>query len=270
MKIVYLILGSSRPEHIRDEFAQRNTWASLQGAKAIWLHGGSSTDFLASEGKLMVKTPEDYDKILVKTILGIRWCLENLDFDFLIRANVSTYFRPELINKEVVKLSSASPIFAGSIEQYREASSIGRKIDFVNGGAIFLNYAACEKLCSFPLNQNTTIPDDVAISDFLAKDGSYPIFIPRGNISATSFLTRRSYYRLKSSNSPDVASKRMYLLHSYFYARNSCHKFGALLRFYAYELRVFELTHISLRNYLMDCYPVVTARLRIGLKRRQP
>ncbi len=262
MKILYLIIASNNPEHIQDEISQRISWAKTILGDTIWLRGGDKEFFDEKKQTLFVKISEEYDNILEKTIMGIKWCLENRHFDVLIRSNVSTYFVPTAIESVIPESIEIQDFIGGYIDYYRKTDYGLSDAKFVNGGAIFLNRSAAYKLISMDIRYWRQFPDDFAITRFLVSFGVFPTWIPRGNVSATGILTKRVYYRFKSSNNPQMASIRMQNLYALSNEVRLTMKIFQYIRFHLDEIRNFKRNFGTVWQYSLSLYSVLSSVIK--------
>jgi hypothetical protein len=258
MSILYLVIASDSPEHIKDELTQRNTWAEKLKDRTIWLRGGSKEFFDETSQTLHVNITEEYRNILAKTILGIKWCLKNRDFDFIVRSNVSTYFSSGTQELKISKSLNKNGFLGGYIDYHYVRGDRIYNNQFVNGGAIFLDRISADVLCSLDPDQWENVPDDVAISSHLMSYGIMPTWIPRGNVSSTGILTRRFYYRMKSSANPEMASFRMQNLHRLSKESRWLKKIFRYVEFEIDEIKSFRKNFINIREYLKSVYSVIS------------
>ena len=259
MKILFLIIASNDPIHIKDEETQRVTWASSELAESIWLRGGNTTFLNQKSRTLYVEVEDVYTRILQKTILGIRWCVNNLEFDFLIRANVSTYFNIEQLKTSLSKYDSQENFFGGHLDFVRGSSSFNLNTMFVNGGALFLSQKTAKRVKEMDYKNWTNTPDDFAISQFLFQQNIEPTQIPRGNVANTGILTKRSYYRTKSSSNPDMATLRMKRIHDLCTESNTARKCLMYYLFYVSEFKGFRRNFLNLTKYFLSVYSILSS-----------
>lgn len=262
MRVLYLILASNNREHILDELTQRQTWAKNCEDTVIWLRGGAENVYDECKKTLTVSVLEEYENILQKTIIGIDWCLKNIEFDFLVRANVSTYFSVDMMKKELAKLGTTNPKFGGHLDLIRSADLTKKARLFVNGGAVMLNRNACEVLLKLDYRVFKGQPDDWAMSQFLINKNIIPIPVKRSSVAASSLLRIRPYYRLKSSNTGEIASRRMTLVHDVLNSRNPKQRIFSTLLFYFFELKNFHLNYGGLRGYLLSLYSIASVKIQ--------
>ena len=259
MKVLYLVIASSDPTHLQDELTQRATWASSSSTNSIWLRGGKTTYFNQDSRNLYVDLEETYSNILLKTLKGINWCLANLHFDFMIRANVSTYFDVNRVHSLLHDFSPSRDFFGGYLDFRKNPQNCGLSNVFVNGGALFFSHKTLTRLEKMREEEWTNLPDDYAISQFLLREKVLPTQIPRGNISNTSVLTARAYYRAKSSSNSIMASLRMRILHEIKETSFTLRKLLLYGRFYGNELRYFKANYSNPIGYLYSLYSFLSA-----------
>ena len=188
MKIIFLVIASEDPVHQNDLLAQTNTWVSSldQNSRVVWLRGHSGLDFKFESDTLYVPCAESYQNILEKTVLGIRYIEMNLDFDIIIRTNVSTYFHIRKLRHLLTSPLFEHDFFGGFIEKTKGAyfgGSVNYK--FISGTGIFLSRAAVSKLAELNYLEFEGVPDDVAISHFLMHKQINRIPMTRSNLSST-------------------------------------------------------------------------------------
>ena len=58
-------------------------------------------------GFLYINTPERWSSISIKTLVALNFCLENFDFDFLVRGNATSFFNVEVL-RNYLKISQAN------------------------------------------------------------------------------------------------------------------------------------------------------------------
>lgn len=122
MKLLILILGS------RHEVSKNlinngilKTYGSLNfpNIEILTYYGSSEKRELINKD-ILLKTRDEYDFIFDKTIDAFDFCLNNVDFDVMLRTNISTFIRPEVLYNELKRYilfdffgSAAMPNFPG-------------------------------------------------------------------------------------------------------------------------------------------------------------
>jgi hypothetical protein len=98
-KIIVLLLTKENEEQfVLAENVIRNTWAKNNNKNCeIWYYYGDSPEFLVDNNVIRCNIPEGFPNIGKKTICAFEYLL-NLEFDFILRANSSSYVN---INKLV-------------------------------------------------------------------------------------------------------------------------------------------------------------------------
>lgn len=254
MRILFLILAEGSPDHMRDLETCRQTWAQEYSSdiQFVFLKSGAVTGYSHKDKTLTIADSAEYDQILKRTILSIPSVLNNFNFDFLIRCNVSTYFN---IPKLLIELESYSGTltFGGFPVPFKRDCVGGFLNYFVSGAAIIFSKRGLTALRVLNLNEYEHLPDDVAISDFMIGENFEPTFIPRGDIGVTHTYSKYSIVRCKTSNNPFAASQRMFALHH----MNHVHGYEfifAWMSFCVSELRNFIIDLRSPKIYLGGWY----------------
>lgn len=262
MKLIFLIIASDDPVHIQDELTQRKTWAASNAIETIWLKGGDANHFDKNTHSLIVPIEETYNNILAKTLWGLNWCFENRNFDFLIRANVSTYFEVARICKMFEKYSPNNDLFGGYLDFVNGSGRFNYVNMFVNGGAIFLSHKTVERLLKMNHLEWFGKPDDYSISQYLFNQKVKPTPISRGNLSNTGIITKRVYYRAKSSSNPVMASLRMQALFNLSKKSNPLERIAIYSYYYWNEVRFFQKNFGSIYNYWLNVYSYLNSSFR--------
>jgi hypothetical protein len=86
-----------------------------------------------SENNLYCDSFEGWNELLPNTLSAMKYLSENIDFDFLIRTNQSTYWNLNNLNELLTKLP-LNKVYAGYLEK-REYP----KVDFISGSGIILS-----------------------------------------------------------------------------------------------------------------------------------
>lgn len=239
-KTLFLILGSNAPENESDLEMQKQTWLSdlspTQGF--IILRGSPSTSTTLIGDELYLPVIESYENILPKTILGMKWALDNSNFEILIRTNVSTYFPRAEVEAVTRTINKAAPFFGGYVARCRlPGENINSTTDFVAGTALVLTRQTAQILCDLDWTPYYGWPDDVAISMALSKVGISPKKIRRNNLSQSHFFFPAFQIRLKTSSVSHLSSKRMESIHEYFHATNTLNRLARYLLISMNEIR---------------------------------
>ena len=263
MKILYLVLASNDRIHQRDEEYQRLTWAKNGNlnSSVIWLRGGDEFKFWGET--LQVPIREAYENILEKTVLGIGWLAQNVEFDYLVRTNVSTYFDQSAVEKILGRLEPGQK-YAGGYYEYAKDNYPGSLEDnrFISGTGIFMSKQTCALLSHMSTQDYINIPDDVAITNYLSSNGCNLFYVPRGNLGYTHFFTPKAFIRLKSSRDGFAASNRFLLVHAYYVARNWRNRMSALINLYSFEFSILKKDFPGFLDYSLRLFGAMKSSCR--------
>lgn len=245
MQLIFLVIASEDSVHEKDLFTQQQTWAASlpQGATVVWLRGQEGKNYDFDGETLYVPCLELYENILEKTILGVKYLFENVDFDVLVRTNVSTYFNVEKTLLELKKKRFNGDFFGGYIDK-SNGGYFGRKgsQDYISGTGIFLSRSAAGELSSLDFLAYKGVPDDIAIYHFLEKLGTRRVRMSRNNLGSTHLFIPSYFIRAKSSAISSLASDRMLLIDEYFKQRSFFAKLKSYFRILSFEIHAFR-TH---------------------------
>jgi len=255
MRFVYLIMAGGQSEHLNDEQTQRLTWATRVpiNSKVVWVKGSNSSNIEYINATLFIPVSQNApDGILKRSILAINWCLDNFDFDFIIRSNVSTFFEPKLIHTTIPnKMNMTKPFIGGYVESTKgNYLGVVGKNNFISGSGIFMNRAACLQIASLPIFNYKGIPDDVAITAFARIEGIGVTRLIRSNIGYHHYFFPAFFTRCKSSINNELASKRMNLINSYWISTNGMRRTKARLLILHFETKNIHINYKSAVEYL--------------------
>ena len=168
-KILILILASNRYPSPLNEYMQKKTWIKKITDKNIEVIYFKSSKITSLKGRYL------HIKQKNKTIFGIKertvsaldWCIQNKDFDFILRMNSSSYINIENLRKFINNMNSEY-IYAG-----REMLFHNDK--FVSGAGIILNRKSVNLILENKNLLENNLFDDVAIGK-LFKDKNIDIY----------------------------------------------------------------------------------------------
>lgn len=245
MRVVFLVIASDDPIHQTDLEIQKQTWVKTipDNFRVIWLRGSEVSITTLDGDTLFVPCKELYENILEKTILGIRFLLENLDFDILIRTNVSTYFDSKRLIKELNKTYFSGSFVGGYFDKTNgKFFNHESTFEYISGTGMFMSRNAALTLSEMNIEVFRHSPDDVAISHYLMSREVSLIRMSRGNLSSTHFFIPSSFIRAKSSTDSSLAGRRMVFLHEYFTSDNFRSRLSTIFKIIRLEISAF-LTH---------------------------
>jgi hypothetical protein len=207
----------------------------------VWLRGTTGSDYIFTEDTLYVPCEELYENILQKTILGIKYIVNNFDFDILIRTNVSTYFNLAKLDIELGKKYYSGSYFGGYVDKSKgKYFGNSETFEYISGTGIFLSRLAAIAVSNLNHQAYTSIPDDVAISKFLEQSGINMVRMTRNNLGSTHIFIPSFYIRAKSSADSKLAGSRMKLIHNYFSQKTFIGRLKIYLQILQFELQAFS------------------------------
>jgi hypothetical protein len=245
MKILILIIASNQPEHELDLQSQKNTWVETcnDNVSVIFLRGWDEQKYQFDNGVLFVPIQETYSNILNKTILGLKYILNNIDFDVLVRSNVSTYFETNKLFKELSSPKYQGSFVGGYFDKSKDINFYPKdSFEYISGTGIYLSKDAVHGLSNLDSNNYTGVSEDLAIFDYLKNSGFKIIRMTRNNLFSTHFFIPTYNIRLKNSFNSQSASRRMQLVHNFFNTKNLLLKTLAYFEIQINEIREF-LSH---------------------------
>ena len=269
-RILFLIIARDHYPNNLDEETQRQTWATkCNYFDVVWLKGNSDSIFFnANNRELRLPIKEAQENILYKTVKGIEFSLANFDFDILVRTNVSTYFKPKVIVKKINFLLDNKLMAAGYLEKTsQDYRNIPSGTIFITGTGIFLNKKAAELLTDMDCSLYSGIPDDVAISEFLAKSKVKIRNIGRCNTHLTGLYFPNGYARFKSSVDSERASIRMDSIYQIEQSRYRITKIRLILKFIHGELNFFKSNMLHRRAVIRSLLPLLILNIKKVVKR---
>jgi hypothetical protein len=207
--LVVIIISHFSAPWQRDEVAQSSTWETpIDGVKMFHVFG---CDSKKQEGESIIVGCEDnYENILQKTILALRYVEVNFEYKYLLRLNVSTYFD---LNKflSYLRLNFFTQNLAvGYFEQHKKKFNFQLPSQlYISGAAIALDRGAVKILTKLDWTNYKGVPDDVSITHFLWSRGIKLLHMPRCNYHITHLVLNMPYIRVKSSEEVSLTSIRM-------------------------------------------------------------
>jgi hypothetical protein len=251
LRLLFLVLAGGGTEHLRDEAAQRETWAGDDSDRhsVIWLRAGARNQFDHESRTLYV--PSNESELLKKTVLAVDWALENMEFDAIVRTNVSSFFVIDTLIGKLHMRHFNSNSFGGHLHYKKSPRTDSTGNFFISGTGIFLGKNAAWLLSKIPLKEYESIPDDIAITEYLNKFLDLNIIsIPRLSLSNHHFFFTSCFIRCKSSWNDSLASERMRLLNSYFSVEGRLEKILFALRIYCFEIKNCRFSLFAPLRYL--------------------
>jgi hypothetical protein len=231
MKLLILVL-SVEDGGIYDEFykSQNDTWNSeiVNNVETYYLYGGSNINeindkkvFTGIEEFLFMNPGVYYKSPLsagVKTIKGLEMLNDIIDYDFVLRTNLSSYIDKKMIYDYLLD-KPRSKYYSGcvGIENRDIFGNIVKEITYASGSGFILSKDLVEFLIDHKNEiENNRFIDDAAIGKLLNEYEIYPESLHRVDLINTDFdmesIKDGYFYRMKSINR-DFDIKNMYKIH---------------------------------------------------------
>jgi hypothetical protein len=218
MKLIVLILANDTDAYLKMQEKWKLYMNSYANIKSYFIKYDSNLkeNIVLIGDTICVKGVETFiPGCLDKTIKSIEYCLQNFEFDFIFRTNMSSVLD---LNK-LYNLLNNNIQCAGVIGDCK-----GQK--FVSGAGILMRKDICQKLIQTKNSLNYNILDDVSIGRFLTSNNINLIPLTRfeaynyeNNISMLKKENINNYYhfRCKCENNSNKTIELMDLIIKYIY-----------------------------------------------------
>lgn len=247
MKLLFLLIAGGGPIHDQDEIAQRETWAKQdsQFAQIIWLRSHSSSAYVFQDRTLFVPCDLSFEGILEKTIIGLNWVLENVEFDYLIRSNTSTYFDVRSIIDRLKGIKEGQ--LGGTFETNRKhLSEFPKGYRYLNGSGLYMTRNSAKVLATLEPHAYRSSPDDLSIFKFMEEHGFGFVPMKRNNLDLHHIFYPHSQVRVKSWSNPGLTVTRMINTHKYFQANSYLAKISS---WSVIEINEIRNSKVSFRTF---------------------
>lgn len=216
--VIFLVLAGGPSTHRNHEMAQRSTWARNRGSrfKVVWLEGGAtSLRYCQETSTLHVPLAETYENLLAKTLIGLRWVLDEYSPELVIRTNTSNYWDLSLVLEEMhrINLTRLYAGVPGVFEPHTLTPGVQEKVEFVSGAGIWLSQDVASALLAADPEEFRGLVDDVAIGVFFRRFGFRISTMERCNVTDYEKLKFLPQIRVKHWSIPRLTAKRMFEIH---------------------------------------------------------
>jgi hypothetical protein len=211
MKILVLRLHSSGPEY--EEMKK----VHYENDDSIFLtyNENLKDQIRYSDRMFEIKAKDTYvPGLLDKTMKALKYFINKIDFDFVVRTNSSTVIDMEELKKTLGEIQQKD-VYGGHVFRAIWMNEVGgitpevfQKIEgteFVSGTSLILSVSMCLYLLNNEHLLDYSIVDDVAIGLLMKKIGGPNLFLPfyEGN----ALVSKCCFYRFKSENREQDAAK---------------------------------------------------------------
>jgi len=163
-KILVLVLaGNTRRSNINLKY-QKMTWQKKhEDIEIVTYSGGSNFEF--KNNNLILNVSDNYKDISEKTREAFLWISKNIDFDYLIRTNTSSYIDLENL-KKFCDRNNITNLYRGRILKYQLNNL---NIHYASGDEVLLSKDTFDKIIKNINFWDINLPDDVSIGKLMNK-----------------------------------------------------------------------------------------------------
>ena len=169
-KLLILVLAGNTKISNRNKKAQTNTWIKdlPQNSHVVFYQGGEETKI--KNNILTVKSSDKYQDIGYKTLQAFDWVNSNLNFDYIIRINTSTFLNTNKLIQFLTE-NKNEYLYRGRIlnNKFNE-----NHVKWVSGAEILMSKNTFKLLLKNKNKFDFSLPDDVAIGKLLLSLGVKP------------------------------------------------------------------------------------------------
>jgi len=231
-KILILVLASNTYPSHRNEKAIKKTWAAknIENINIIFYKSGKHISFKNNE--LTVVAGKKTTDIGYKTLRAFEWASKNIEFDYLLRTNTSSYVNISELKKKIKTLNNDKNYIYSGITMSLPKNEFRNKIDFISGAGILFNKNTIDLILSNEIEFDRNEMDDVALGKLLQNHKVVPTsgtrFDIKGNITKQELSENYYHYRCRIDNHygyPRFLEKFVIIfLHNSFYNKNTKRK----------------------------------------------
>ncbi len=169
-KLLVLVLAGNTKISNRNKKAQTKTWIKdiPQNTHLVFYQGGEETKI--KNNILTVKSSDKYQDIGYKTLQAFDWVDSNLNFDYIIRINTSTFLNTDKLIKFLAE-NKNEYLYRGRILNNKFDET---HIKWVSGAEILMSKNTFKLLLKNKNKFDFSLPDDVAIGKLLLSLGVKP------------------------------------------------------------------------------------------------
>jgi hypothetical protein len=212
MKILILILACKSPIYLRLESVIDNTWNSIyhQHIETYYYYGNSNIEYHDNRN-IYIQSGESLAYATHRTIRCFDYCLNNFDFDYILRTNCSSYINKNLLYDLVQTLPET--VYAGVV-------GVHNNMKFASGAGMLISRNNIEYLVDYKNHINMNLIDDVAIAECLNKKNTIlPLdrydFNCSLDLPNEEILKRTYHFRCKCENNRTYDEVAMHKIHKH-------------------------------------------------------
>lgn len=170
MKLLILILSSKTYPSSRNKKAIKKTWIRNNPKNSTVLFYESGQIQTKIEDTLYVEVDSTTKNLGYKFLLGIEWCLKNIDFDYIFHTNTSSYVNIPVLEEFITNNYSDEEFLYSGIPMVRDYKNSNDFINFMSGAGIIMNKKTLELILSKKDNWDHNEWNDVALGKLLDRN----------------------------------------------------------------------------------------------------
>lgn len=168
MKIIILIIDSPNHHYNNLKKIQQETWNNENYNKYQTFYYSFSPNvnkILCTDTDLIIPGREGFFNIGKKTLIAFDYILNNFDFDFLFRTNLSSYIDTKLLYKHI---NNNDLIYDGIVGNFKGL------YEFCSGSGYVIRKDIIKKVLDNQSIWNHQVIDDCSLGELLKKQNIFP------------------------------------------------------------------------------------------------
>tara|TARA_Y100000992_G_C21253781_1_gene487366 strand:- start:109 stop:987 length:879 start_codon:yes stop_codon:yes gene_type:complete len=203
MKLLILVLSSKTYPSYRNEKIQKKTWAKNNSIDKRILFYRSGDQVSLKKDQLTVKAGKKTSDIGYKTMEAFDWCFKNIDFDYLLRTNTSSYIDIKNLESHIELFKNEKYLYNG-MQMSLPRNEIRESVKFISGAGILMNRNTIKLLLDKKSDFEINEWDDVAIGKLLQENNIKTTpgkrFDVEGNVFAQPIDIENYHFRCRIDN----------------------------------------------------------------------
>jgi len=168
MKLIILIIDSLEPHYVRLKQTQKDTWnnKNFNNHTTFYYSFNNSVDKIThTDTDLIIPGNEGFFNIGKKTLIAFDYILNNFDFDFVFRTNLSSYIDTKLLYEHI---NNNNLIYDGIVGNFKGL------FEFCSGSGYVIRKDIIKKVIDNQNIWNHQLIDDCSLAEVLHKQNIFP------------------------------------------------------------------------------------------------
>lgn len=209
-KLLTLILTSNTYPSIRNMSMQKKILINQEANSnnmVFWYRGAQKKihpkKYIQSENDIFIDADDTSLGMGIKTIYALEWALENVDFQYLLRTNTSSYVQYKNMDRFIDEnFTNSKYVYSGLKHETTDLNK--NKIEFASGSGFLLNKKTVELILNNQDSWDHRYWDDVSLALLLKNHNIYPMYGKRfdieGNLHKQEVNPTFYHYRCKAND----------------------------------------------------------------------